>query len=78
MPDPRPLGPANLVTLDEARAELRLGRDAARDLLARLTPVEAGRHRLYVWGEVLALVRPERPPPPKRQPRGGPRPWTLP
>jgi hypothetical protein len=52
----RPLGPDNLVTLHEIRAELRIGKERARSLVASLRVCQLGKAKLYRWREVVALA----------------------
>ncbi len=65
----RPLGPSNLLTLEEVARELRVGEDKAKALLTAVKPIHQGRARLYVWSDVLALARPAAPTPRPRRPR---------
>lgn len=77
MSDRRPLGPDNLVTLDEVRAELRCSRARAREVVADVRPYRAGSVALYRWASVLAALEQAEAPPAPAAPRRARRPRAV-
>lgn len=77
----RLLADANLVSLGEIAAELRVGRNKARELVEGLPSFAGGRAELWEWGQVKAralgggpaAAPPASSPPPARPAFTGPR-----